>query len=73
MRIIFNMKYVLIDLERTLFYKERVYWRPNKCGYTTNIEEAGLYTRSEAASIINADFNLHTFALEYNTALNFYI
>ncbi len=31
--------------------EHQAFWRPNGCGYTTDILQAGLYTRGEAAQI----------------------
>ena len=36
-----------------------VFYRPNECGYTTQVENAGLYSREKAAKIQN-------FALRYH-------
>lgn len=33
--------------------EHRAFWRPKRCGYTTNIELAGRYTKTEADTICN--------------------
>lgn len=47
--------------ERDLYYIEdtreegagsfRLWWGPERCGYTTRLDRAGVYTKAEAASI----------------------
>ena len=45
------MKFILLDLERTLGNGIPTYWKSNKRGYTFNIHEAGLYSEKEAEEI----------------------
>jgi hypothetical protein len=33
--------------------EHRAFWRPNRCGYTVRIEQAGRYTKAEAETICN--------------------
>jgi len=38
-------------------WEHRGWWKPNECGYTQNVEEAGLYTYEQAREIcINANY-----------------
>ena len=32
-------------------FEHRTWWRPNKCGYTTRLDDAGRYTKDEAGDI----------------------
>lgn len=35
-------------LETWVIRSGRMYWRPRRCGYTSHLHEAGLYTEAEA-------------------------
>ena len=37
-------------------------WRPNRCGYTVNIDEAGLYTKDEIATLHRPEDRVISFA-----------
>lgn len=50
------MMYRLIDLERTLRFGMKYYWKPNKKGYTNRQEESGVYTKEEAHTLALSDF-----------------
>tara|TARA_Y100001963_G_C6756716_1_gene437280 strand:- start:410 stop:601 length:192 start_codon:yes stop_codon:yes gene_type:complete len=39
--------YLLICLKRSSWPEKKVYWRPNRAGYTEDIDEAGFYLASE--------------------------
>jgi hypothetical protein len=39
--------YMLICLQRSDWPEKKVYWRPNQCGYTEHLSEAGYYRASE--------------------------
>lgn len=43
-----NVKYVLIDLERSFNAGGRIYWKSNKQGYTANPAHAGIYSAKQA-------------------------
>jgi hypothetical protein len=40
-------KYLLVCMKRSDYPSHKVYWRPNRAGYTDNIREAGFYEASE--------------------------
>jgi hypothetical protein len=54
------MKFILMDLERTLSSGVPAFWKSNKRGYSYNIHEAGLYSEEEAEKIVKEDFNERT-------------
>jgi hypothetical protein len=39
--------YLLICLKRSKWPEKKVYWRPNRAGYTEELSEAGFYLASE--------------------------
>lgn len=41
-------EFFILSVSRTADSPACVWWRPNACGYTTSIGEAGRYTREEA-------------------------
>lgn len=53
----------IIDLERTLEYKVKVYWKRTKFGYTTDVEEAGKFLYEDAKNICDNDINKNTVML----------
>jgi hypothetical protein len=64
------MKYILMDLERTLSSGVPAFWKSNKRGYSYNIHEAGLYTEKEAEKIVKEDFDKRTVKIELSTVEN---
>lgn len=52
--------YYLLDLERTIGIGRTFYWKPNLHGYTTILDDAGLFTESQAKKIIDLDFDKRT-------------
>lgn len=55
--------YFLIDLKRTIYNNELIFWKPNSMGYTNNIKEAGMYTLSDAKIKCIQDYNQETVML----------
>lgn len=53
-------KYYLLDLERTIKSGVAHYWRANKQGYTSNLSEAGLYSKEIAFKIEKEDIDKRT-------------
>lgn len=45
-----------MSLNRVYDKSRDAFWKPNRMGYTTNINEAGLYPREEAEAIVNDPF-----------------
>lgn len=43
--------YYILD-DRAVVGNCALWWRPNGCGYTTELREAGKYTKSEARAIM---------------------
>lgn len=60
------MAYYLIDLERTLSREIPYFWLKNKHGYTTKIEDAGLFAKEAAEQIVKSDINNLTFMIHIN-------
>ncbi|MFP5116125.1 hypothetical protein ACSU64_27845 [Bacillaceae bacterium C204] len=54
------MNYYLVDWERSLKLGRVFYWRSGQTGYTTLLEEAGLYNEAVAARICEEDFDQRT-------------
>lgn len=44
-------------------YDHNAWWRPNECGYTERIEEAGRYTASTAGRIVTSSIFLERVAI----------
>lgn len=61
--------YYLIDLERSISSGLTTYWKPNNRGYTQNIKEAGLYSKSDASEKVSTDFDQRTVMVEKEKAL----
>lgn len=57
------MEYYLVDLERTTSPENKVYWKPGARGYTSNKEEAGIYSYDAALEIATSDMNEKTVML----------
>ena len=53
-----GLDYYIIDM-RSPVGNCALFWRPNNSGYTTQLEEAGLYTREEATSHRDTDVAVH--------------
>ena len=45
--------------------RSRVYWRANRCGYTADLLEAGLYTKEEAESLARNNDDEHERAVPF--------
>ena len=65
------MKFILMDLERTLSNGVPAFWKGNKHGYTYNIHEAGLFDEAEAQKIVKADFNERTVKISLKAVEDF--
>jgi hypothetical protein len=48
-------EYYLIDLERTIGYNKPYYWKGNRHGYTSHIEQAGIFPEHMADEIVKND------------------
>lgn len=64
------MKYVLIDLERSITLGAIYYWNPHRQGYTTYLEEAGMYSEKEALKLQGDDFDERTIAIKLSVIDN---
>jgi hypothetical protein len=56
--------YYLLDLERSIRTERLHYWKKNKHGYTTIVEEAGLFSVDDAVHIANADMDNYTVMID---------
>ena len=65
------MKYILMDLERTLSNGVPAFWKGNKHGYTYNIHEAGQFHEKEAEKIVKEDFNERTIKISLKAIEDF--
>lgn len=52
--------FYLIDLERTIGIGRTFYWKAHGRGYTTLIEEAGLYPEAAAKEQVESDIDHRT-------------
>lgn len=57
------MMFYLLDLERTITTGKAFYWKQNKHGYTQDLNEAGLFSGSEANRIKINDCDKFTIAI----------
>jgi hypothetical protein len=48
-------EYYLIDLERTIGYSKPYFWKGNRHGYTSHIEQAGIFPEAKANEICEKD------------------
>ena len=48
-------EYYLIDLERTIGYSKPYFWKGNRHGYTSHIEQAGIFPEAMADMIVEGD------------------
>jgi hypothetical protein len=48
-------EFYLLDLERTLMYSKPYFWKGNKHGYTTFLEQAGIFPEAIAETIVEND------------------
>jgi hypothetical protein len=48
-------EFYLLDLERTLGYSKPYFWKGTKHGYTTHIEQAGIFPEAIANKIVESD------------------
>jgi hypothetical protein len=53
-----------MDLERTISNGIAHYWKRNKHGYTTNPDEAGRFSMSEATVIVDDDVDRRTVMID---------
>lgn len=58
-----NKKCVLIDLERSIKTGYVTYWKPNKMGYTRDLNKAGWYDEVTANQLVEEDFDKRTVAV----------
>jgi len=52
--------FYLLDLERTIGYSRPFFWNGNRHGYTTSIEQAGLFSKGLAEKIVESDHSKTT-------------
>lgn len=57
-------KCYLLDLERSIKTGMTTYWKPNKHGYTVDVETAGLYSSKEARNIADSDIDNRTVVID---------
>ena len=58
-----EQRYLLIDLQRSEYQKDVVFWMPEKMGYTTHPNEAGTFSYDEAADSVRRDRSQKTLAV----------
>lgn len=56
-------KCVLLDLERTIISGLTHYWKPNRNGYTTLLNQAGRYSKEEGEKIAEEDVDKRTIVI----------
>ena len=66
-------KCVLVDLERSVKSGYITYWKPNKMGYTRNINEAGIYDNEQGKKIAAEDFDNRTVVINQSVIDNILI
>ena len=61
-RVRFKMsdRFYLLDLERSLDYGRLFFWKSHKRGYTSALDQAGLYSKEMAIAIVKSDIDLST-------------
>lgn len=59
--------FVLIDSERSSG-SDIYFWKANRSGYTSSIEDAGIYSFAEALQIVGQDFDHRTSMLDFEIA-----
>lgn len=64
------MKYYLMDLERSVLTGVVHYWKENRFGYTSNIDEAGLFEEETAKEISKNDFEGRTIMISRKVVEN---
>jgi hypothetical protein len=52
--------YYLLDLERTIGYSRPFFWKRTKFGYTSKLEQAGLFSKEIAEQIVDHDHDRTT-------------
>jgi hypothetical protein len=52
--------FYLMDLERTIAFKQPYFWKGNKHGYTSSLDHAGLFSRNVAEQIVDHDHDRKT-------------
>lgn len=60
----------LLDLERTIGTGFAWYWKANNRGYTTELQEAGLYRETMAKKIVDTDFDKRTVMISEEVVKN---
>jgi len=51
-------------------FEHRAWWGPDRCGYTTDIERAGRYTKEEAGEIVTSSIMVEEVAIAVGIALD---
>lgn len=54
----------LLDLERSLLFNHLVFWKPNERGYTSHLNEAGLYPEGKAQMLAKSDLDGRTLVIK---------
>lgn len=62
-----NMFY-LIDLERSVGSGIVHYWKTGQRGYTTRLEDAGIYSDAHSSQLVKEDFDQFTMRIPMETA-----
>lgn len=53
-------RYYLLDLERSLGFGRLFFWKNHRRGYTSSLNQAGLYPKHQAEHIVKTDLDLTT-------------
>ena len=64
-------KFYLLDLERTLGYHRPFFWKGNKHGYTSSLENAGLFSKEHAEMIVRNDIDKTTVMVPKELVIKF--
>jgi hypothetical protein len=64
-----DKKYVLVEIETRSWEGGFLFWKPERAGYTSNLDAAGLYDEKEAMSLTKNNTSTKTVAIDFEEAM----